>query len=56
MKIFPWKTTKGERLFYAIAIMIALGFIGLRFLEEYITMWGVLIISLIIGAIILKYG
>jgi predicted small integral membrane protein len=56
MGILPWKTTKGERFFYAIAIMIALGFIGLRFLEEYITMWGVLIISIIIGIIIVKYG
>lgn len=50
------KTTKGERVFYAIALTIAVGLVGLRFLEEYITMWGVLVIALALDYIIIKYG
>ena len=56
MGLIPWKTTKGERVFYSFALTIALGLIGLRLLEEVITMWGVLTIAVILSAIIIKYG
>ena len=56
MGLIPWKTTKGERVFYSFALTIALGLIGLRFLEGVITMWGVLAIAVVLSAIIIKYG
>lgn len=54
--LIPWKVTKGEKIFYSFALTIALGFIGLRFLEEIITMWGVLAIALVLSFIIIEYG
>jgi len=43
-------------VFYSFALTIALGLIGLRFLEGVITMWGVLAIAVVLSAIIIKYG
>ncbi len=56
MGFIPWKVTMGEKVFYSFALTIALGFLGLRYLEEIITMWGILVIAVILSAIIIKYG
>jgi predicted small integral membrane protein len=54
-RALPFETTIGDRIFLAVASMIAIGFLWLRFLSS-VTIWGALIISIVFGAILVKWG
>lgn len=46
----------GDRVFWSIALMIFIGVIWVKFIENYISSWGALIVGLIVSALIMKYG
>lgn len=58
MGFLPFSATKGEKLFVAIALLIAIIFLWLRFIESRypLSAWGALILGTVIGMIIYKYG
>ncbi|MGC8961460.1 MAG: hypothetical protein ACP5K1_03325 [Candidatus Bathyarchaeia archaeon] len=58
MGLLPFSATNGEKLFVAIALLIAICFLWLRFIEPYhpLSAWGALVIGIIMGTIIYKYG
>jgi len=50
------KTSIVDRVFLSVIIFIAIGLLWLRFLEEYLSIWYSVIVSLIVGIIIVKWG
>ncbi|GEM_PF-7090015 len=46
----------GDRVFWSIALTIFIGVIWVKFIENYISSWGALIVGLIVSALIMKYG
>ncbi|MBS7645788.1 MAG: hypothetical protein QXR65_07145 [Candidatus Bathyarchaeia archaeon] len=58
MGFLPFSATNGEKLFVAIALLIAICFLWLRFIEPHypLSAWGALVTGTIIGIIIYKYG
>lgn len=56
MGFLPFKTSPGEKVFLSIVSFIAICFLWLRLVEPYIPMWGALIASAIVAAIIMKWG
>jgi len=46
----------GTRFFLALVTLISVALLWMKFVERYLTIWGALITSLIIGALIFWYG
>jgi predicted small integral membrane protein len=52
----PWSTAWGDRFFLSLLILFLVSLLWLKFVEPYIPIYGALILSLIIGFFIIKYG
>jgi len=52
----PWPTTWGDRFFISLLILFLIGLLWLKFIEPLLPIYGALILSLIIGFFIVKYG
>jgi len=52
----PWTTTWGDRFFLSLLVMLFIGLLWLKFVEPFIPIHGALVLSIIIGTIIVKYG
>ena len=52
----PWITTWGDRFFISLLILFAISLFWLKFIEPFLPIYGALIVSVIIGIIIVKYG
>ncbi|MEM2178515.1 MAG: hypothetical protein QXF09_06265 [Nitrososphaerota archaeon] len=46
----------GDRIFWSIALTILIGVIWVKFIENYISSWGALVVGLIVSVLIMKYG
>jgi len=45
-----------DRVFWSIALTILVGVLWVKFLEQYVTAWGALVVGLIIAILIMKFG
>jgi predicted small integral membrane protein len=52
----PWTTTWGDRFFVSLLVFFFISLIWLKFIEPVISVHGALIIGLIAGVVIVKYG
>jgi len=52
----PWTTTWGDRFFLSLLVLLFLSLLWLKFVEPFIPIHGALVLSIIIGTIIVKYG
>ena len=52
----PWPTSWGDRFFISLILFFLIGLLWLKFVEPFLPIYGALILGLIIGAIIVKYG
>jgi len=50
------KTSRGDRIFLGMILLILLHLLWMRFLEKYLSLWFAFIISLILLTIIVKWG
>ena len=52
----PWTTTWGDRFFLSLLVLLFIGLLWLKFVEPFIPIHGALVLGIIIGTIIVKYG
>jgi predicted small integral membrane protein len=52
----PWTTTWGDRFFMSILVLLYIGLLWLKFVEPFIPIHGALVLGIITGTIIVKYG
>jgi predicted small integral membrane protein len=50
------KTSRGDRIFLGMILLILIHLLWMRFIEKYLPLWFALIISLILLIIIVKWG
>lgn len=48
--------TRADKVFWSIVVIILIGLLWLKFVEEYLNAWFGLIVGLIIAASIVKFG
>lgn len=53
MGFLPIKLTRGELFFWSFVLMIAICFLWMKYLPEF-PLWGALIVSAVVGAILMK--
>ena len=52
----PWTTTWGDRFFVSLLVFFLISLLWLKFIEPILPMYGALILGVIAGFIIVKYG
>ena len=52
----PWITTWGDRFFISLLVLLFIGLLWLKFVEPFIPIHGALVLGIIFGTIIVKYG
>jgi predicted small integral membrane protein len=52
----PWPTSWGDRFFVSLLVFFLISLLWLKFVEPFLPMYVVLILGLIIGFIIIKWG
>jgi len=52
----PWTTTWGDRFFVSLLTFFFIGLMWLKFIEPLIPIHGALIIGVVAGIVIVKYG
>lgn len=51
-----WTTTWGDRFFLSILVLFFISLMWMKFIEPFLPIYGALVVSIIIGWIIVKYG
>lgn len=52
----PWHTTWGDRFFVSLLVFFLIALLWLKFVDPYIPIYGALVLGLVIGFFIIKYG
>ncbi|MEE9474074.1 MAG: DUF2160 family membrane protein [Candidatus Hydrothermarchaeaceae archaeon] len=52
----PWTTTWGDRFFVSLLTFFLISLLWLKFIEPFLPIYGALILGIIIGIIVVKYG
>jgi predicted small integral membrane protein len=52
----PWPTSWGDRFFVSLLIFFLISLLWLKFVEPFIPIYGALVLGLIIGFFIIRYG
>jgi predicted small integral membrane protein len=52
----PWTTSWGDRFFVSLLIFFLIALLWLKFVEPFIPIYGALVLGLIVGFFIVKYG
>ena len=52
----PWPTTWGDRFFVSFLVTIFISLFWLKFIEPFVPIEGALVVGVIFGTIIVKYG
>jgi len=50
------KTSRGDRIFLSMVLLILIHLLWMKFLEKYFTLWPAFFISIILAIIIVKWG
>jgi len=52
----PWSTTWGDRFFVSLLVFFLISLLWLKFVEPFVPIYGALVLGLIIGFVIVKWG
>ena len=52
----PWTTTWGDRFFVSLLVFFFVSLMWLKFIEPFIPIYGALVLGIIVGVVIVKYG
>jgi predicted small integral membrane protein len=52
----PWTTTWGDRFFVSLLVFFLISLLWLKFIEPILPVYGALILGVIVGVVILKFG
>jgi predicted small integral membrane protein len=52
----PWTTTWGDRFFVSLLVFFFISLMWLKFIEPVIPIYGALVVGVVAGIVIVKYG
>lgn len=52
----PMPASLGDKVFWSIVVIIAVGLLWVKFVEQHLSAWWALVVGIALAALIIKYG